>query len=160
MAQSVRALALHAEGWVFESRYKFKTLKQIVTAPLPNTRQQLWVSRVLGDVNPVNVFPCHRKCGTLKKLSLLNGSMCSKFHQNLVSKYLKNISLQLVVQNGNIIHAIKKSVLFQNVKELIREKIFCHWHRYTMEQSKYYIKNKLNLSFNSFRKACKISLKT
>ena len=50
MAQSVRAFVLHAEGWVFESQPR-QTLvvKTGMTVPLPNARQQVWVSRVLGD---------------------------------------------------------------------------------------------------------------
>ena len=38
-------------------------------------------------------------------------------------------------------HAIKKIILFQNVKDLIREKYFVpDMHRYAMEQSKYFSK--------------------
>ena len=38
-------------------------------------------------------------------------------------------------------HAIKKIILFQNVKELIRGTYFVpDMHRYAMEQSKYFIK--------------------
>ena len=42
MAQSVRAFALHAEGCVFDSRRdRHNSLIQVVTAPLPNTRQKV-----------------------------------------------------------------------------------------------------------------------
>ena len=49
VAQSIRALISHVEGWVFETRDKSKSLKQIATSSHPNARQQVWVSRVLGD---------------------------------------------------------------------------------------------------------------
>ena len=43
-----------------------KSLKQVVTVPLPNTRQQVWVSRVLGDDRYKGLAPCHTRCSTLK----------------------------------------------------------------------------------------------
>ena len=69
-------------------------------------------------VNVSNIHNVNNK----KKYNFKGRNPIFKIHQNLVSKYLKNIYFQLGVQNENIIHAIKKIVLFQNVKELIREK--------------------------------------
>ena len=71
-------------------------------------------------VNVSNIHDVDNK----KKYNLKGRNPNFKIHQNLLSMYLKNISFQLGVQNENIIHAIKKIVLFQNVKELIREKCF------------------------------------
>ena len=44
------AVALHAgdRGLVF-GRVRPKSLKQVVTAPLPNARKQVWVLRLLAD---------------------------------------------------------------------------------------------------------------
>ena len=36
-----------------------------MTAPLPNARQQVWVSRVLGDDQLLTDAPSHSRCGTL-----------------------------------------------------------------------------------------------
>ena len=46
----VRAFASHAgDRGSIPGRDKPKSLKQVVTAPLPNAWQPVWVSRVLGD---------------------------------------------------------------------------------------------------------------
>ena len=46
----VRAFASHAgDRGSIPSRDRPKSLKQVVTAPLPNAWQPVWVSRVLGD---------------------------------------------------------------------------------------------------------------
>ena len=45
-----------------------KSLKQVVTAPLPSAQQQVRVSRVLGDDHCKRMAlndPCHSRCGTL-----------------------------------------------------------------------------------------------
>ena len=44
-------------------------LKQVVTAPLLNARQQVRVSRVLGNDNKTD-FPCHSRCDSLKAIVL------------------------------------------------------------------------------------------
>ena len=53
MAQSVREFASHADGWAFEPQPRqtqvIKSSKLVVTAPLLNAQQQVWVSRVLGN---------------------------------------------------------------------------------------------------------------
>ena len=36
-----------------------KLLKQVVTAPLLNARQQVWVPRILGDDHYRRIIPCH-----------------------------------------------------------------------------------------------------
>ena len=41
MAQLVNAFDSQAEGWVFESATRLGRKKYVVTAPLPNVRQQV-----------------------------------------------------------------------------------------------------------------------
>ena len=48
------------------SRDRPKSLKQLVTAPLPNARQKVRMSPVLGDDHKKTDAPCHIRCGTLK----------------------------------------------------------------------------------------------
>ena len=49
------------------SRNRPKSKIQVVTAPLPNIQQQVWVRRVLGDKHYMYTDAlCHNRCGILK----------------------------------------------------------------------------------------------
>ena len=51
--------------------------KQVVTVPLLNARQHVWVSRVFGNDHYKRMPPCHSRCGMLKNpRSLLNEYEC------------------------------------------------------------------------------------
>ena len=60
VVQSVAAFALHAEGWVFELRRPI-----LVTAPLSNAWQHVWMLRVLRDGH-INRCPFDSRCSALK----------------------------------------------------------------------------------------------
>ena len=63
---SGRAFASHTrDPGSIPSRDMLKSLKQVVTAPLPSARQQMWVSRLLGD-DHVKRMISQIRCGTLK----------------------------------------------------------------------------------------------
>ena len=71
VTQSVRAFALHAECWVFESRPRQTLVDKtshgscVVAVPMPKTRQQVGMSRLLGYYLNTG-FACGSRCGTLK----------------------------------------------------------------------------------------------
>ena len=74
---NIRAVASLAEGWVFDHcSNRPKSLKQGVTAPLRNARQQVWVSRVLGKDHYINGCSVSQKVWHIKEPSLLNGHEC------------------------------------------------------------------------------------
>ena len=73
--RSGRTFASHAGdlGSIF-GRDVSNSLKQVMTVPLPNARQQVWVSRIVILRGPLKrVGPCHSRCSTLKN------PHCSKF---------------------------------------------------------------------------------
>ena len=68
-----------------------KSFKQVVTVPLSNARQQVWMSRVLGD-NLINGYPVLQQVWHVKEPLLIS--------QNL----------QLFTGNGNVSIEVKNSL--------------------------------------------------
>ena len=88
LEQSVRVFALHLEWSGFESQPRQTLVVQVVTAPLPNIQQQVWMRRVLGDEHYMYTDAlCHNRCGTLKNpqdhCSLATSAKCRSKYKAL-----------------------------------------------------------------------------
>ena len=89
----VWAFDWHAKGcfFVYPGRDRPKSFKQVVTVPLSNARQQVWISQVLGD-NLISGYPVLQQVWHVKEPLLIS--------QNL----------HLFTGNGNVSIEVKKSL--------------------------------------------------
>ena len=93
--QAVYWLLLYNEPNIGQSRGsnrgrdRPKSWKQVVSVPLPNARQQVWVSRVLGYDHYKGLAPCHSRCGTLKNRKV--GRKAPNIQTQIAIFYVENI---------------------------------------------------------------------
>ena len=77
LTAGVETFDSHARDWgSIPGRDRPMLLKQVVRSPLPNARQQVWASRVLGDGHHKGCWPVTQWVLHVKESSLFKGHEC------------------------------------------------------------------------------------